>query len=254
VPVLPVAGRLRARLAETAADLAASQRLRHACFIAAAGRPPRPGGIETDRFDAISAHVLIEEPCGTLAACFRVMTFGSGAGLGHSYAAQFYDLARLAGYAQPLVELGRFCLRPGLHDPDVLRLAWGALARIVDARGAGMLFGCSSFAGTDPVPYAAAFALLAGGHRAPASLAPGVAAPEVVPLTPAPFDRRAALASMPPLLRTYLGMGGWVSDHAVIDRDLGTLHVFTGVEIAAIPPARARALRAVAGHVPAPGA
>jgi len=48
-------------------------------------------------------------------------------------------------------------------------------------------------------------------------------------------------------LRTYLGMGGWVSDHAVIDRDLGTLHVFTGVEVAAIPDRRKRALRAMSG-------
>jgi putative hemolysin len=48
---------------------------------------------------------------------------------------------------------------------------------------------------------------------------------------------------MPPLLRTYLMMGGWVSDHAVIDRDLGTLHVFTGLEIAAVPAGRARLLR-----------
>jgi putative hemolysin len=50
---------------------------------------------------------------------------------------------------------------------------------------------------------------------------------------------------MPPLLRSYLAMGGWVSDHAVVDRDLGTLHVFTGLEIGAIPAARARQLRAV---------
>ena len=42
-------------------------------------------------------------------------------------------------------------------------------------------------------------------------------------------------------------MGGWVSDHAVIDARMNTLHVFTGVEIAAIPPARKRLLRAVAG-------
>ena len=52
---------------------------------------------------------------------------------------------------------------------------------------------------------------------------------------------------MPPLLRSYPAMGGWVSDHAVVDRDLNTLHVFTGLEIAAIPPARVKALRAVAG-------
>ena len=29
----------------------------------------------------------------------------------------------------------------------------------------------------------------------------------------------------------------------MIDRDLGTLHVFTGLEIAAVPPGRARLLR-----------
>jgi L-ornithine Nalpha-acyltransferase len=53
------------------------------------------------------------------------------------------------------------------------------------------------------------------------------------------------MLTMPPLLRTYLAMGGWVSDHAVVDRDLNTLHVFTGLEIRAIPPARARLLRDV---------
>jgi hypothetical protein len=52
---------------------------------------------------------------------------------------------------------------------------------------------------------------------------------------------------MPPLLRTYLMMGGWVSDHAVVDDHMNTLHVFTGVEIGAIPPVRKRLLRAWLG-------
>jgi hypothetical protein len=52
---------------------------------------------------------------------------------------------------------------------------------------------------------------------------------------------------MPPLLRSYLLMGGWVSDHAVVDPDLGTLHVFTGLEIRNVPPSRAALLRGVAG-------
>jgi putative hemolysin len=58
---------------------------------------------------------------------------------------------------------------------------------------------------------------------------------------------RKAMPRLPPLLRTYLMMGGWVSDHAVVDSQMNTLHVFTGVEIARIPPARKRLLRAVAG-------
>ena len=60
-------------------------------------------------------------------------------------------------------------------------------------------------------------------------------------------DLKVAMKAMPPLLRTYLMMGGWVSDHAVVDRDLNTLHVFTGLEITAISPARKKLLRAVAG-------
>ena len=60
-------------------------------------------------------------------------------------------------------------------------------------------------------------------------------------------DAKKAMLRMPPLLRTYLMMGGWVSDHAVVDRQMNTLHVFTGLEIGAIPPARKRLLRSVAG-------
>jgi putative hemolysin len=60
-------------------------------------------------------------------------------------------------------------------------------------------------------------------------------------------DAKKAMLRMPPLLRTYLMMGGWVSDHAVVDKHMNTLHVFTGLEIGAIPPARKRLLRAVSG-------
>lgn len=38
-------------------------------------------------------------------------------------------------------------------------------------------------------------------------------------------------------------MGGWVSDHAVVDRDLDTLHVFTGLEVARVSANRARLIR-----------
>jgi len=58
---------------------------------------------------------------------------------------------------------------------------------------------------------------------------------------------KLAMRRMPPLLRSYLLLGGWVSDHAVIDRDLNTLHVFTGVEISRVPAARRRLMRPAAG-------
>lgn len=246
--VLLERGRYRARLAETAADLRAAQALRYLVFVERGGARPRTGGLDADTFDDRCQHVLIEKVAGgALVGCFRLLAT-SGAEITDSYAAQHYDLTRLTGFAGPMLEIGRFCIRPDVHDADVLRVAWGAITRHIDANAVGFLFGCASFAGIDPSRYGAAFDLLAARHSAPAKLAPGIGAMQVCPFGIAhAVDAAAAMAQMPPLLRTYLAMGGWVSDHAVIDPEMNTLHVFTGVEIAAIPPARARSLRMIAG-------
>lgn len=233
-------GRLRAREAEGQADVEACLALRSVCF--------REGGAsDADAFDERCRHMMVEDVRdGALLGAFRLLTLGSGSEVGRGYSARFYDLRALEAFEAPVIELGRFCLRPGAGDADALRLAWGALARVVDAEGAGLLMGCSSFAGTEAAAYADAFALLKARHLAPPRWRPLVKAREVVRYAARPRgepDPRRALRVMPPLLRSYLGLGGWVSDHAVIDRDLGTLHVFTGLEIARIPPARARLLR-----------
>lgn len=240
-------GRYRARLAETASDMAAAQRLRWRAFRA--DRSGGGDGLDADVFDALCDHVLVEDLCsGTPVCCFRLMHLRSGAEIGRSYSAQFYELSGLESFDAPMVELGRFCIHPDWRDPDILRIAWAAMTAYVDAAGVQMMFGCSSFHGTEARDYYDAFALLRQRHLAPKRWLPRVKAPAVFRfgslLRRKPDPRRAA-AKMPPLLRTYLLMGGWVSDHAVIDRDLGTLHVFTGLEVGAVPANRARLLRAL---------
>ena len=234
-------GRYCAREAQDAGDLARAQSLRAAAF----GLPA-----DADAFDPACRHMLIEDVAsGALVCCFRMMTL-DGSEISRSYSAQFYELDALAGFSGRLAEIGRFCIAPGLADPDILRVAWGAMARLVDEERITLLFGCSSFAGTETESYLDAFAMLRARHIAPPRWRPRVKAPDVfrfaARLRRKP-DLRKAMLRMPPLLRTYLLMGGWVSDHAVVDRQMNTLHVFTGVEIGAIPPARARALRQIAG-------
>jgi putative hemolysin len=232
-------GSLSVRLADGPADVAAAQRLRARAFGVA-------GEVDADAFDPLCEHALVERD-GRLQATFRFQRFARGANILSGYAADVYDLTRLGTRDGPMIELGRFCLAPGVHDPDLVRLAWAALTRVVDRERATFLFGCSSFGGTDPAPYADALRLLATRHRAPEALAPTPRAPEVVPLAAGEIDGAAAQRQMPPLLRTYLLMGGWVSDHLVVDRAMDTLHVFTAVEIARVPENRARALRLLAG-------
>lgn len=234
-------GGMVARLAEGPADMARVMALRRAAF-------PRVSGAEEDAQDALSAHLMVEGG-GQLLGYFRVMLFGWGAGLGQGYAARFYDVGPLSGYARPIVEMGRFCVAPGGVQPDVLRLAWGAMTRIVDEGQAGLILGCTSFRGAGWEAHRAGLSLLAAEFVGPPEHLPGRKAAEVVdyPRLVGPVvDRRASLCGLPPLLRTYLGMGGWVSDHAVVDRDLDTLHVLTCVEVDRVPPARAASLRAVA--------
>lgn len=238
--------RYRVRVAQEPRDIRAAQRLRHLAF-----GPVAQNGLDCDAFDPLCTHFLIEEQAtGQLVGCFRILPLASGAEIAKSYAAQFYDLGPLAGFGGPMAELGRFCIHPGARDPDILRHAWAAMTRHVDETGVEMLFGCSSFQGTDPTPYRDSFALLRDRHLAPEGQRPGVGAPAVFAFTEALEgyrpDPKQALRRMPPLLRSYLVMGGWVSDHAVIDARMNTLHVFTGVEIRAIPPMRKRLLRAMA--------
>jgi L-ornithine Nalpha-acyltransferase len=239
-------GRYTARLAETAADLARAGALRYQCFVAARGLGDDAAGQDHDAFDAQCLQMLVEEAgSGDLACTYRLMPLVDGRGIDRSYAAQYYDLVGLSGWAMPLMELGRFCVAPDRAvDADLLRVAWGAMARMVDLHGVQLLFGCSSFDGVDAALHHDALAGLRG-HIGPPGQRP-LRKGDVIGLPDGAFDARRALAQTPQLLRTYLAMGGWVSDHAVQDHALNTLHVFTALPIATIPAARARALRAVA--------
>ncbi len=237
-----VFGRYRIRESESPQDVAAAQHLRGLVF--------RGGAADRDQFDTLCTHILVEDvTTGDLVCCFRLLVLQGGADIQECYSAQYYELSSLHGIEGPMIELGRFCIHPDRFDPDILRAAWGALTLYVDEVGAELLFGCSSFAGTEESAYLDAFSLLRERHLAPKRWLPRVKAPRVFPfaakLRLRRPDLKAAMRAMPPLLRTYLMMGGWVSDHAVIDRDLNTLHVFTGLEVRAIPPGRVRLLRAV---------
>lgn len=215
------------------------QRLRHRAFF---GRP----GIDQDRFDTACRHFAVrDQRNGAVVGGFRALVLANGAQAAQSsYSAQFYDLAPLAVIQKPLLELGRVCVEPDTTDPDVLRLAWGALAQIVNQLDVALIFGCSSFAGADATRHSAALSRLNARHLGPAALRPKIKSADAVAL---PLIEGAQNTPLPPLLRTYLMMGGWVGDHAVQDTQMQTTHIFTALEIDAIPENRRRLLMAWQG-------
>ncbi len=241
-------GKYRTEMAADDAAISQALALRARCF-----RPDaHDADADRDHWDATCRHLLVRDAqSGRLMACCRLLVLPNGIEISRSYAARFYDLSGLAGFDAGMAELGRFCIDPKVFDPDILRIAWAGLLQIVESESIRLLFGCSSFSGVDPTPYHKVFALLAARYGAPRDWMPGRQAAQVVAFSADPAlsrsDISGALRAMPPLLRTYLAMGGWVSDHAVVDRDLDTLHVFTGLETAKVPPRRVRSLRELHG-------
>ena len=235
-----VTSRYRVRLARTGQDLERAQTLRGQMF--------RGMGRDVDRFDAQCQHVLVEElEKGRLVATLRYQLFPPSADVTSSYSAQFYDLARLDRWLGTRLELGRFCVAPRQNDPDILRLIWAFLTQVVDQARVSVLFGCTSFARVDDNVAPAVFATLTQ-YLGPAIWRPEATAPERFSIRERgerSSGSAAALQGQSPLLQGYLSLGGWISDDAVIDRDLGTILAFTALEVAQIPSVRQKLLRAL---------
>lgn len=209
--------------------------LRRACFA--------PAGLsDQDAFDALCVHgVVVDQRTGITCVAFRARLVFSAAELNATYTGMSYDLSPLASLPGPILELGRVCQSPQ-SDPMALRLAWAALALLVDRNAASALIGCASFEGADIRRHQLALAYLRAHHLGPKHLRPRRKSPLACDLPDGPPMR----PRLPALLQSYLGLGGWVSDHAVSDPDLDTVHVFAGLCVSDMPESRKRRLRAIA--------
>jgi L-ornithine Nalpha-acyltransferase len=90
------------------------------------------------------------------------------------------------------------------------------------------MFGCASLPGIDPDALAVPLSYLRHHHLAPPELR-ARAVPEryieMNRLPPDAYNRARALAAVPPLIKGYLRLGGFVGDGAVIDEQFNTTDV-----------------------------
>jgi hypothetical protein len=233
-------GGLKVELCQTARSLGQLWQFRNAIF--------RGGmqGDDRDIWDETYLNFCIKNiDKNEILGCFWLGIFPSGTAAVHGYSAQFFDLSPLRVFDRPVLELGRFAIDPQRGNSDIFRLAWGVVTQLVDQNNVSFLFGCSSFAGTQPQTHSAGFRYLCrNDHIAPHSWRPVFHGG--YRLAQALEDHKDGGApNLPPLLRAYLGLGGKVSDHAVIDPDLGTTLLFTGLNVAQVPQKRAQRLRAI---------
>jgi putative hemolysin len=100
-----------------------------------------------------------------------------------------------------------------------------------------LMFGCASFAGTDPQALAMPLSYLHHFHRSPPELRVRAIPSLYVEMNLMPkeaIDPKEALRALPPLLRGYVRAGTWIGDGAVIDRQFCTTDVFVCFPVAKI--------------------
>jgi putative hemolysin len=228
---------LEVRLAQSPDEVEAAQALRYRVFYDEMGATPsaevRALKLDVDRYDPICDHLLvIDKDKANGAQCvvgtYRLLRRSVAQRHGGFYSDSEYDTAPLKVLPGELVELGRSCVDPGYRSRSVMQLLWRGLAAYVHTFDIHLMFGCASFPGTDPAQIGAGLAYLHHYHLAPRPLRPRALPQHYVPMDRVPrtsLDVQAAIGGLPPLIKGYLRVGGFVGDGAVVDHQFNTTDV-----------------------------
>lgn len=236
-PVDVSAGGLRIRLAESAAEVRASQNLRYRVFCQEMGVKPTPRMAaverEYDSFDEFCDHLLVFDETGgspphSVVGTYRLMRRESAERCGQFYSADEFDISRLMTNGGEILEVGRSCVDKEHRSGSTMQLLWRGIAAYVFHHHIDILFGCASLPGVDPDRLKMPLAYLHHHHLVPEQLRPRALPERYVSmdrLDPSEIERRDALHALPPLIKGYLRLGGGIGEGAVIDREFGTVDV-----------------------------
>ena len=230
-------GNLGVRVASTDWEVRAAQSLRFRVFYEEMGARPdaatTASGLDADEYDAVADHLLVldhdrgEGPEGVVGT-YRLIRRAAAARIGRFYSASEYDIAPVLRFPGEILELGRSCTAVEYRTRGTLQLLWTGIAAYVARHGIGLMFGCGSLHGTDLDSNAAQLSYLAQHHMAPPELRPRALEGLYHPmerLAPGEYDAKRAMLELPPLVKGYLRLGGFVGDGAVIDPQFNTTDV-----------------------------
>jgi len=237
VPLDATAGSLDVRLAMNDADLAAAQALRYRVFYEERKAKPTEEmaqlKLDFDRFDPHCDHLLVidhslGEGQDNVVATYRVMRRKGALETGGFYTANEYDIDRLLQLDGEILELGRSCVDAHYRTRTCTNLLWKAIAQYVLHHDVLVMFGCGSLPGIDPEALASSLSYLHHFHMAPEDFRVK-ALPDLYTRMdlqdPEQLNPKRELAALPPLIKGYFRLGGFVGDGAVVDPQFNTTDV-----------------------------
>ncbi|MCP3053920.1 GNAT family N-acetyltransferase [Aurantimonas sp. LRZ36] len=249
-PVLGRIGQLEVRLARRPAEVRASQELRYHVFYEEMSAQPstlqKMTRRDRDGFDRYCDHLLVLDHShggpidNRIVGTYRLLRGEMAALAGGFYTAQEFDIAPMLARHQGtrFLELGRSCVLKDYRGKRTVELLWQGIWSYVLRHDIDVLFGCASLAGTDPEALAVPLAFLRQNAPAPAEWRVRAREERGIfpPDPPRDVDARRALAALPPLLKGYLRLGGYIGEGAVVDHQFGTTDVLVVLPRANINP------------------
>jgi len=230
-------GSLGVRIAVTAAEVDAVQALRYRVFYdemgATADAVATAARRDRDIYDAVADHLLVvDHAIGSgaegIVGTYRLIQREAAAKLGRFYSADEYEIASIVNFPGRILELGRSCVDTAYRSRVAMQLLWRGIAAYVFHYQIDLMFGCASLHGTDPDKLAADLTYLYYNHLAPPAVRPRALPHRYVDMrrmAPELLDSKRVQAQLPPLIKGYLRLGGFVGDGAVIDRQFNTTDV-----------------------------
>jgi putative hemolysin len=268
-PVMPAPlgriGHLEVRLAVSPAEIKIAQELRYRVFFeemsAVASADARRARRDADAFDAICDHLLVIDhgihrnpaqrygrihqaflkPAPAIVGTYRLLRQQVAEAHDGFYSQGEYDIAPLIAAHPQLnfLELGRSCVLEAYRDKRTVELLWHGIWAYVLKHGIHVMLGCASLEGTDPDDLAMPLSFLHHMAKAPDAwqVRAHDARREAMDRLPADaINPKAALKTLPPLIKGYLRLGGFVGDGAVVDHEFGTTDVLIILPVANINP------------------
>ena len=246
-------GRYRVRLAETREDRLAACRLRFKVFNVELGEgldSSYETGLDTDKFDPVCEHLLVEDRQAESAARQIVGTYRMQSGetaarhLGY-YSEQEFSFAPYEALRPSILELGRASIDRDHRTPEVLTLLWRGIAQYAGEMGLRYLVGCSSLNSQSPVEGWQLYRQLVQ-YRVSREFATEPTAeyvcpnePESAGVQPLVTEGKSApetaphheAVKVPKLLKTYLAIGARIAAPPAWDRGFGTIDFLTLLDL-----------------------
>ncbi len=246
-------GHYRLRLAESAQDRDAACRLRFRVFNIELGEGLESSyetGLDTDRFDAVCEHLLVEDKLSRrVVGTYRMQSGAAAARHEGYYSEQEFSLAPYEPLRPGILELGRASIDREHRTSEVLMLLWRGIAQYATDMGLRYLLGCSSLNSNDPAEGWQMYRQLENFRVSPEFETAPTAAyacptePQDAHAQPSfcQTDRSSpdedspasckTSVKVPKLLRTYLAIGARIAAPPAWDREFRTIDFLTLLDL-----------------------